>query len=82
MLNIILSYNMKFCDLFVQNEHDKIRELTQQLAIEKKKAATYKRQLEMIFEHIEEHNQFLSKKIQAIVDNVREIESKEQRSDR
>ncbi|KAL0320683.1 UNVERIFIED_CONTAM: hypothetical protein Sradi_5329800 [Sesamum radiatum] len=30
------------------NEHDKIRELSQQLAIEKKKVATYKRHLEMI----------------------------------
>ncbi|XAR71167.1 hypothetical protein NMG60_11028303 [Bertholletia excelsa] len=60
------------------NEHDKIRELSQQLAIEKKRAATYKRHLEMIFEHIEEHNHSLSKKIQDIVDSVREVESKEQ----
>lgn len=80
MLDIILSIFIGF--LLVQNEHDKIRELTQQLAIEKKKSATYKRQLEMVFEHIEEHNQSLSKKIQAIVDNVREMESKEQQSDR
>ncbi|KAK4420352.1 protein FAR1-RELATED SEQUENCE 3 [Sesamum alatum] len=60
------------------NEHDKIRELSQQLAIEKKKVATYKRHLEMIFEHIEEHNQSLAKKIQNIVNSVREMESKEQ----
>lgn len=60
------------------NEHDKIRELTQQLAIEKKKVATYKRHLEMLFEHIEEHNQSLGKKIQNIVNSVREVESKEQ----
>lgn len=60
------------------NEHDKIRELSQQLAIEKKKVATYKRHLEMIFDHIEEHNQSLAKKIQNIVNNVREMESKEQ----
>ncbi|PHU15758.1 Protein FAR1-RELATED SEQUENCE 5 [Capsicum chinense] len=51
------------------NEHDKIRELSQQLAAEKKRSATYKRHLEMIFEHIEEHNQSLSKKIQDIVHN-------------
>ncbi|KAK5840094.1 hypothetical protein PVK06_008965 [Gossypium arboreum] len=62
------------------NEHNKIRELTQQLAIEKKRAATYKRHLELIFEQIEEHNESLSKKIQHIVDRVREIESKEQQS--
>lgn len=60
------------------NEHDKIRELSQQLAIEKKKVATYKRHLEMIFEHIEEHNQSLGKKIQNIMNSVRDVESTEQ----
>ncbi|KAA8527282.1 hypothetical protein F0562_034621 [Nyssa sinensis] len=64
------------------NEHDKIRELSQQLAIEKKRAATYKRHLELVFEHIEQHNQSLSKKIQDIVDTVREMESKEQQNHR
>jgi len=64
------------------NEHDKIRELSQQLAIEKKRAATYKRHLEMIFDHIEEHNESLSKKIQYIVDSVKEIEMKEQKTQR
>ncbi|KAL4632344.1 hypothetical protein ACB098_04G027400 [Castanea mollissima] len=64
------------------NEHDKIRELSQQLAIEKKRAATYKRHLEMIFEHIDEHNESLSKKIQYIVDNVKEMETKEQQNQR
>ncbi|KAL4311213.1 hypothetical protein GQ457_01G023530 [Hibiscus cannabinus] len=59
------------------NEHNKIRELTQQLAIEKKRAATYKRHLELIFEQIEEHNESLSKKIQHIVDHVHEMENKE-----
>lgn len=62
------------------NEHDKIRELSQQLAIEKKRAATYKRHLELIFEHIENHNESLARKIQHIVDNVKEIESREQQS--
>lgn len=60
------------------NEHDKIRELSQQLAIEKKKVAAYKRHLEMVFEHIEEHNQSLGRKIQDIMNSVREMESKEQ----
>ncbi|KAM0012678.1 putative transcription factor FAR family [Helianthus debilis subsp. tardiflorus] len=64
------------------NEHDKIRELSQQLAIEKKRTATYKRHLEMIVEHIEEHNQSLSKKIKDIVDKVKEMESKEMESHR
>ncbi|KAK9288012.1 hypothetical protein L1049_016457 [Liquidambar formosana] len=64
------------------NEHDKIRELSQQLAIEKKRAATYKRHLELVFQHIEEHNESLSKKIQHIVDSVKEIETKEPQSRR
>ncbi|KAJ0702750.1 putative transcription factor FAR family [Helianthus annuus] len=64
------------------NGHDKIRELSQQLAIEKKRTATYKRHLEMIVEHIEEHNQSLSKKIKDIVDKVKEMESKEMESHR
>ncbi|KAJ8752531.1 hypothetical protein K2173_004819 [Erythroxylum novogranatense] len=49
------------------NEHDKIRELSHQLTIEKKRSATYKRHLELIFKHIEEHNESLSKKILHIV---------------
>ncbi|XP_039057671.1 protein FAR1-RELATED SEQUENCE 12-like isoform X2 [Hibiscus syriacus] len=62
------------------NEHNKIRELTQQLVMEKKRAATYKRHLELIFEEIEEHNESLSKKIQHIVDHVHEMENKENQS--
>lgn len=64
--------------VLLQNEHDKIRELTQQLAVEKRRAATYKRHLELIFEDIEKHDESLSKKIQHIVHSVREIETKEQ----
>jgi bacterioferritin (cytochrome b1) len=64
----------------LQNEHDKIRELSQQLALEKKRAATYKRHLELIFEQIEEHNESLSKKIQHIVHSVRGMENKPQQS--
>lgn len=36
----------------------------------------------MVFEHIEEHNQSLSKKIQNIVDNVREFDSREKENRR
>ncbi|KAE9588130.1 hypothetical protein Lal_00003182 [Lupinus albus] len=64
------------------NEHDKIRELSQQLALEKRRTATYKRHLELLFEHIEEHNNSLSRRIQHIVDNVKEMETKEQESHR
>ncbi|KAG6421335.1 hypothetical protein SASPL_117886 [Salvia splendens] len=60
------------------NEHDKIRELSQQLATEKKKVAAYKRHLEMVFEHIEEHDRSLGNKIQDIMNSVREMERKDQ----
>ncbi|KAL0724651.1 hypothetical protein Bca4012_039250 [Brassica carinata] len=59
------------------NEHDKIQELMQQLAAEKKRAANYKRHLEMLFEHIEQHNEGLTKRIQHIVDNVRDLEQRD-----
>ncbi|KAJ1387852.1 FAR1 DNA-binding domain [Sesbania bispinosa] len=62
------------------SEQDKIRELSQQLAIEKKRSATYKRHLELIFGYIDEHNESLSKKIQHIVDSVKEMETNEQHS--
>lgn len=62
------------------NEHDKIRELSQQLALEKKRAANYKRHLELIVEQIEEHNESLAKKIQHVVDSVKNIEDEEQKS--
>ena len=61
----------------LQNEHDKIQELMQQLAAEKKRAATYKRHLEMLFEQIEQHNESLTKRIQHIVDNVRDLEQRD-----
>ncbi|XP_010268176.1 PREDICTED: protein FAR1-RELATED SEQUENCE 5-like isoform X2 [Nelumbo nucifera] len=57
------------------NEHERIRDLSQQLLLERRRSAAYKRHLELIFKHIEEHTQNLSKKIQHIVDSVKEIES-------
>jgi len=75
-------FNSTFAILALQNEHDKIRELSQQLAVEKKRSAMYKRHLEVIFEYIEEHNNNLSRKIQHIVDNVKEMESIEQQNHR
>lgn len=63
-----------------QSGHDRVRELTQQLAIEKKRAETYKRNLDLLYEYIEEHNEAVSKKIQHIVESVKEMEAKEQES--
>ncbi|KZV34830.1 hypothetical protein F511_00732 [Dorcoceras hygrometricum] len=66
------------------SEAEKIRELSLQLVNAKnraenfeRQAAAYKRQLDMICEHIEEHNQSLSKKIQTALNNVKKVESRD-----
>lgn len=61
-----------------QSEHERVQELSQQLAIEKKRSAAYKRHLELLFEYIEGHNETVSKKIQHIVQSVKEMETKEE----
>ncbi|CAJ2661013.1 protein FAR1-RELATED SEQUENCE 3-like [Trifolium pratense] len=62
--------------------HDRVRELTQQLDLEKKRTETYKRNLELLYEYIEEHNETVSKQIQQIVESVKEVEAKEQENPR
>ncbi|KAL3825160.1 hypothetical protein ACJIZ3_021189 [Penstemon smallii] len=67
------------------SEHEKIekiRELSLQLALAKNRAETFerqaanhKRQLHVVLEHIEEHNQSLSMKIQRVVDTVKHLEA-------
>ncbi|KAL4355769.1 hypothetical protein AHAS_Ahas09G0019800 [Arachis hypogaea] len=61
-------------------EWDRIRELNQQLTAEKKRSVTYKRHLEVEHIDVDEYNESLLKKIQHIVDNVKEMESKEEQS--
>ncbi|XP_057748059.1 protein FAR1-RELATED SEQUENCE 1-like [Arachis stenosperma] len=61
-------------------EWDRIRELNQQLTAEKKRSVTYKRHLEVEHIDVDEYNETLLKKIQHIVDNVKEMESKEEQS--
>ena len=88
LVNILFSTPFQFIFILItsfflcyfQTEQDKIRELSQQLATEKKRSAAYKRHLELIFEQIEEQNENLSKKIQHIVDSVKEMEAKEEHS--
>lgn len=62
--------------------HDRVQELSQQLALEKNRSETYKRNLELLYEYIEEHNETVSKKIQEIVESVKEMEAKEQENPR
>ncbi|KAF2300218.1 hypothetical protein GH714_010784 [Hevea brasiliensis] len=55
----------------------KIRELSTELHREKKKSAAYQEQLQIVLKYIEEHTQRLSLKIEAVSNNVREIECEE-----
>ncbi|KAJ4959264.1 hypothetical protein NE237_026375 [Protea cynaroides] len=57
------------------SDNERIRELSQQLLFEKRRSTAYKRYLELLFKHIDEHTESLSKKIQYIVDAVNEVES-------
>lgn len=66
----------------LQSGHDRVRELSQQLALEKKRSATYKRNLELLYEYIEEHNESVTRKIQHIVESVKEMEANEQENPR
>ncbi|KAL5567076.1 hypothetical protein UlMin_030240 [Ulmus minor] len=61
---------------FLQTESARIRELTQQLLLERKRCASFRKIIDLLFNHIEEHTQGLSKTIQSTVDQVKEIESK------
>ncbi|KAF2295919.1 hypothetical protein GH714_035119 [Hevea brasiliensis] len=55
----------------------KIRELSTELHREKKKSAAYQEQLQIVLKYVEEHTQRLSLKIEAVSNNVREIEWEE-----
>ncbi|XVF29367.1 hypothetical protein REPUB_Repub15cG0115000 [Reevesia pubescens] len=66
---------------YVPDEKDlKIRELSIELHREKKKSAAYQEQLQMVLKHIEEHTQRLSLKVDAVSNNLRELESEDQDS--
>ncbi|KAM1684120.1 hypothetical protein TB2_034815 [Malus domestica] len=54
----------------------KIRELTAELQRERKRSANYQEQLDMVLRQMEEHSNHLSRNIDAIVQSVKEIESK------
>ncbi|KAF8402298.1 hypothetical protein HHK36_013250 [Tetracentron sinense] len=54
----------------------KIRELSTELHRERKRSAAYQEQLDMVLKDIEEHTQHLSRNIEDIVQNVKDIETK------
>lgn len=53
----------------------KIQELTQQLRLERKRSASLRKTIDLLFNHIEEHTQDLSKRVQYVADRVKEIDS-------
>lgn len=62
----------------LQDEKDlKIRELSTELHRERKRSAAYQEQLQMILKYVEEHTQQLSLNVQAVLNQVRQIESEE-----
>ncbi|KAF5451981.1 hypothetical protein F2P56_027029 [Juglans regia] len=61
------------------DEKDKrIQELTAELRNKKRLCATYQEQLNAFMKIVEEHSQQLSKKVQNVVENLKEFESIEQ----
>ncbi|XWS22234.1 hypothetical protein CRYUN_Cryun29cG0017100 [Craigia yunnanensis] len=64
--------------VFCEEEKDlKIRELFTELHREKKKSAAYQKQLQIVLKYIEEHTQRLSLKVDAVSNNLRELESED-----
>ncbi|KAK9998008.1 hypothetical protein SO802_017611 [Lithocarpus litseifolius] len=59
------------------NEHTRIQvqELTKQLLVERKRSASYRGIIDILFKHIEDHTHYLSEKVQNIADCVKEIAS-------
>ncbi|XP_020422798.1 protein FAR1-RELATED SEQUENCE 12 isoform X3 [Prunus persica] len=57
------------------DDKTKIEELTRELFLERKQSASLREIVDLLFDHIEEHTQDLSKKVQYVVDKVKEIES-------
>ncbi|XP_010101241.2 protein FAR1-RELATED SEQUENCE 5 [Morus notabilis] len=57
------------------NESARIKELTKQLLRERKRSASFRKIIDLLFSHIKEHTEELSRKIQCIADKVNEIDS-------
>ncbi|XP_018829021.1 protein FAR1-RELATED SEQUENCE 12-like isoform X2 [Juglans regia] len=59
----------------IPNENVKIQELTQQLLLERKRSASLRKVIDLLFSHIEQHAEDLSRRVQHVADQVKEIES-------
>ncbi|XVE84516.1 hypothetical protein DITRI_Ditri17bG0019900 [Diplodiscus trichospermus] len=71
------SHRIAFCE---DQKDLKIRELSTELHREKKKSAAYQEQLQMVLKYIEEHTQRLSLKVNAVSNNLRELECENRQS--
>ncbi|RVW35758.1 hypothetical protein CK203_082491 [Vitis vinifera] len=63
----------------VKDEKDKkIQELTAELRVKKRLTSAYREQLLMFVKDVENHNEHLSKKVEVVVDNLKDLEAKRQ----
>ncbi|KDP26910.1 hypothetical protein JCGZ_18068 [Jatropha curcas] len=60
---------------FHQVDDKRINDLTRELIMERRRSASLREFIDLLFQHIEEHTQGLSEKIQYIVEKVNKIES-------
>lgn len=56
----------------------KIQELTAELRVKKRLTSAYREQLLMFVKDVENHNEHLSKKVEVVVDNLKDLEAKRQ----
>lgn len=59
------------------DEQMKIKELTQQLLVERKRSASYRKIIDLLFSHIDDHTQHLSQKILRVNDILKDMASSE-----
>nr|XP_004302184.2 PREDICTED: protein FAR1-RELATED SEQUENCE 12-like [Fragaria vesca subsp. vesca] len=59
----------------IPDDKKKIEELNRELFLERERSTSLRKVIDLLFEHIEEHTQDLSNKVQHVVDEVKEIES-------
>ncbi|KAF5203740.1 Far1-related sequence [Thalictrum thalictroides] len=64
------------CEILKKAQEDKkkIRELSAELQRERRQSATYREQLHMVLKEMEDHTNHLSKQVESIVYNVKELE--------
>ncbi|CAN1262180.1 Protein FAR1-RELATED SEQUENCE 5 [Linum perenne] len=62
----------------VQADDKRVRELTEELIAERKRSASLRQFVQVLLNHIEEHTQGLSQKVQCMVQKVNQIDDSQQ----